>query len=96
MGNFIPCVFTNIFMHNFQDTFRLLYYLPLFFRAKVMLAKYMSLWLLAEGIVILSGLAYNGRDANGVILWNGGANVKLMIYENSTRFQHVSLITYQK
>jgi hypothetical protein len=59
------------------------------YRAKVHLAKYMSLWLIAEGIVILSGLGYNGRDAAGNILWNGGANVKLGVYENSTRFQHV-------
>ena len=36
-----------------------------------------------------SGLAYNGRNDNGDILWNGGANVKLMIYENATRFQHM-------
>jgi hypothetical protein len=60
----------------------------------VLLAKYMSLWLLAEGIVILSGLAYNGRDSRGNILWNGGANVKLLIYEDSTRFQHVSSATF--
>jgi hypothetical protein len=60
-----------------------------FYRAKVHLAKYMSLWLIAEGIVILSGLGYNGRDSAGNILWNGGANVKLGVYENSTRFQHV-------
>ena len=39
-----------------------------------------------------SGLAYNGRNDNGDILWNGGANVKLMIYENATRFQHVSTV----
>ncbi len=63
------------------------------YRAKVHLAKYMSLWLIAEGIVILSGLGYNGRDADGNILWNGGANVKLGVYENSTRFQHVSIAT---
>ena len=49
------------------------------------------MWLIAEGVVILSGLAYNGRDADGNIFWNGGANVKLRVYENSTRFQHVRI-----
>jgi hypothetical protein len=34
-------------------------------------------------------LAYNGVDANGEVLWNGGANVKLRIYEKASRFQHV-------
>ena len=36
------------------------------------------------------GLAYNGKDQNGEMLWNGGANVKLRIYEKASRFQHVS------
>lgn len=56
---------------------------------KVILAKYISLWLLSEGTVILSGLAYNGRDSEGNVLWNGGANVKLRIYEKASRFQHL-------
>lgn len=55
---------------------------------KIILAKYISAWLLAEGAVILSGLAYNGRWEDGSIKWNGGANVKLRIFEKSSRFQH--------
>jgi hypothetical protein len=38
---------------------------------------------------VFLGLAYNGVDANGEVLWNGGANVKLRIYEKASRFQHV-------
>ena len=56
--------------------------------AKIILAKYISAWLLAEGAVILSGLAYNGKWEDGSIKWNGGANVKLRVFEKSTRFQH--------
>lgn len=56
---------------------------------KVILAKYISAWLLAEGAVILSGLAYNGRWEDGSIKWNGGANVRLRIFEKSSRFQHL-------
>ena len=39
---------------------------------KIILAKYISAWLLSEGAVILSGLAYNGRWEDGSIKWNGG------------------------
>ena len=39
---------------------------------KIILAKYVSAWLLAEGAVILSGLAYNGRWEDGSVKWNGG------------------------
>lgn len=56
---------------------------------KVILAKYISAWLLAEGAVIMSGLAYNGKWEDGSIKWNGGANVKLRILESSPTFQHL-------
>ena len=42
----------------------------------------------AMELAILSGLAYNGRWEDGSIKWNGGANVKLRIFEKSSRFQH--------
>lgn len=53
---------------------------------KGILAKYIGAWLLAEGAVILSGLGYNGRKTDGTILWNGGANVRLRLYESCTNF----------
>jgi len=56
---------------------------------KIILAKYISAWLLAEGAVILSGLAYNGRWEDGSIKWNGGANVRLRIFEKSSQMQHL-------
>ena len=56
---------------------------------KIILAKYISAWLFAEGAVILSGLGYNGRWEDGSVKWNGGANVRLRIFEKSTRFQHL-------
>lgn len=56
---------------------------------KIVLAKYISAWLFAEGAVILSGLGYNGKWEDGSIKWNGGANVRLRIFEKSTRFQHI-------
>jgi len=41
------------------------------------------------------GLAYNGVNANNKVLWNGGANVKLRIYEKATNFQHVSFALFK-
>jgi len=56
---------------------------------KIILAKYISAWLLSEGAVILSGLAYNGRWEDGSIKWNGGANVRLRIFEKASQMQHL-------
>ena len=56
---------------------------------KVILAKYISAWLLSEGALILSGMGYNGNWEDGSIKWNGGANVRLRIFEKSSRFQHI-------
>ena len=43
----------------------------------------------------LSGLAYNGLDKDGEVLWNGGANVRLRIYEKASRFHNVSDATLE-
>jgi len=53
---------------------------------KGILSKYIGAWLLAEGAVILSGLGYNGRKDDGTILWNGGANVRLRLFESCSSF----------
>ena len=49
--------------------------------AKGNMAKFIGGWLLAEGAVVLSGLAYNGRSEDGDIIWNGGANVRVWMLE---------------
>jgi len=35
----------------------------------------LGIWTLAEGSCILSGISFNGYDANGNPEWNGLANV---------------------
>jgi lysophospholipid acyltransferase 5 len=55
------------------------------------LYKYISCWLLTEGACILFGLAHNGKDENGVVLWTGVENVKLSTFENTTEFTHYIL-----
>ena len=56
---------------------------------KIVLAKYIAAFLLAEGACVMSGLAYNGVDeATGRVKWNGCANVKLRRYEFSLILKH--------
>ncbi|KAK3863273.1 hypothetical protein Pcinc_018957 [Petrolisthes cinctipes] len=54
--------------------------------AKITLYKYISCWLIAEGVCIMSGLSYSGRDALGNCRWDGCANVKIGLYEGATSF----------
>jgi len=67
--------------------------LPLW--CKFILAKYLSLWLMAEGVCALSGLSYtppppqeNGEEAPGEADWKGCANVRLTTLESATWFHH--------
>ncbi|CAL4063406.1 unnamed protein product, partial [Meganyctiphanes norvegica] len=57
--------------------------------AKVTLYKYISCWLIAEGVCIMSGLSYSGEDSVGVLQWRGCANVKVRTYEGATTFGHM-------
>lgn len=59
------------------------------FWCKFVLSKYLSAWLLAEGVCIVSGLSFNGVKENGKIDWKGCANVKLTRFETASRFGHL-------
>uniref|UniRef100_A0A8C3DWK1 Lysophospholipid acyltransferase 5 n=1 Tax=Corvus moneduloides TaxID=1196302 RepID=A0A8C3DWK1_CORMO len=39
-----------------------------------------------EGVCILAGLGYNGKDQNGKPLWNACANMKVWLYETTPLF----------
>jgi len=56
------------------------------FWCKFILAKYLSMWLMAEGICAISGLSY--MENEGEPDWKGSANVKLRRLESATRFGH--------
>ncbi|XP_046432048.1 lysophospholipid acyltransferase 5 [Neodiprion fabricii] len=58
---------------------------------RVNLYKYISCWLITEGVCIVFGITYNGKDENGVQRWDGCANVKLLVFENATQFNHYIL-----
>jgi len=54
---------------------------------KTIFAKYMGVWLIADGAVAITGLGYNGRDrTNWKISWDGLVNVKPWKYENCEKF----------
>ncbi|XP_038623675.1 lysophospholipid acyltransferase 5 [Tachyglossus aculeatus] len=53
---------------------------------KFVLYKYVTCWLVSEGVCILSGLGYNGRDARGRPQWDACANMKVWLFETTPRF----------
>jgi len=58
---------------------------------KLILAKYLSMWLMAEGVCVVSGLSFSGLDTtadNPTADWTGCANVKLRRLESATKFGH--------
>uniref|UniRef100_A0A673BMD5 Lysophospholipid acyltransferase 5 n=1 Tax=Sphaeramia orbicularis TaxID=375764 RepID=A0A673BMD5_9TELE len=54
--------------------------------AKVILYKYVSCWVIAEGVCILTGLGYNGVDENGKHKWDACANMKVWLFETTPLF----------
>ncbi|XP_017164740.1 lysophospholipid acyltransferase 5 isoform X1 [Poecilia reticulata] len=52
---------------------------------KVMLYKYVSCWVIAEGVCILAGLGYNGV-VNGKHQWDACANMKVWLFETTPLF----------
>ncbi|NXX50241.1 MBOA5 acyltransferase, partial [Tricholaema leucomelas] len=66
---------------------------PLWFRCgyimiwgKIILYKYVTCWLVTEGVCILVGLGYNGKDQSGKPLWDACANMKVWLYETTPLF----------
>ncbi|GFG41009.1 hypothetical protein Cfor_12605 [Coptotermes formosanus] len=55
---------------------------------RITLYKYISCWLMSEGVCIIAGLTYNGKDSSGKHQWDGCANVKLQVFEGATKFGH--------
>ncbi|KYO22324.1 lysophospholipid acyltransferase 5 [Alligator mississippiensis] len=53
---------------------------------KVVLYKYVTCWLVTEGVCILIGLGYNGQDENGKPKWDACANMKVWLYETTPLF----------
>ncbi|XP_033837541.1 lysophospholipid acyltransferase 5 [Periophthalmus magnuspinnatus] len=55
--------------------------------AKFNLYKYVSCWVIAEGVCVLAGLGYNGVGEDGRHRWNACANMKVSVFETTPLFQ---------
>nr|XP_020013909.1 lysophospholipid acyltransferase 5 isoform X2 [Castor canadensis] len=53
---------------------------------KFVLYKYVTCWLVTEGVCILSGLGFNGFEENGTAKWDACANMKVWLFETTPRF----------
>ncbi|XP_029437729.1 lysophospholipid acyltransferase 5 [Rhinatrema bivittatum] len=53
---------------------------------KIMLCKYLTCWLVTEGVCILTGLGYSGKNADGRPRWDACANVKVWLFETTPLF----------
>ncbi|KAL7988450.1 hypothetical protein Chor_007369 [Crotalus horridus] len=53
---------------------------------KIMLYKYVTCWLVTEGVCILTGLGYNGKDEKGLPQWDACANMKVWMFETTPYF----------
>lgn len=44
--------------------------------------------MLTNTAIILTGITFNGVDEKGAADWTGCSNIKLLVFENTKRFQH--------
>lgn len=56
---------------------------------KVALWRYVSVWLIAEGSCILTGISYGGEDQQGRVEWHALANVHIIKFETSITLEGV-------
>lgn len=53
---------------------------------RILFNQYVGCWMITEGVCMLTGLSYNGKDENGNILWDGILNIKLYSLETASSF----------
>ncbi|EPY89787.1 lysophospholipid acyltransferase 5 isoform 1 [Camelus ferus] len=53
---------------------------------KFVLYKYVTCWLVTEGVCILTGLGFNDFDENRKAKWDACANMKVWLFETNPRF----------
>lgn len=56
------------------------------FWGKIILYKYVCCWLVTEGVCILTGLGYNGKDKSGLPQWDACVNIKVWQFETTPLF----------
>ncbi|XP_004643571.1 lysophospholipid acyltransferase 5 [Octodon degus] len=68
---------------NHPFWFRCLYML---IWGKFVLYKYVTCWLVTEGVCILTGLGFNGFGEDGKAKWDACANMKVWLFETNPQF----------
>uniref|UniRef100_A0A8R1TK51 Lysophospholipid acyltransferase 5 n=1 Tax=Onchocerca volvulus TaxID=6282 RepID=A0A8R1TK51_ONCVO len=56
---------------------------------RIIMCRYISVWLFTEGAAILAGIAYNGKDLKGNDRWDGVRDVHIKRWEFGLDFQSV-------
>lgn len=79
---------TYFFNEDFEGTSFGYKCLVLAIWGKISLYKYVSCWLLAEGVATCFGLTFAGIDKNGNEDWSGCSNIKLVIFEKASKLGH--------
>lgn len=62
---------------------------------KFVLYKYVTCWLVTEGVCILTGLGFNDFDERGKAKWDACANMKVWLFETTPLHRHHRLIQHQ-
>ncbi|EEB19442.1 transmembrane protein nessy, putative [Pediculus humanus corporis] len=83
---YIPDSYFTSEEYFYLNIFKKIFFLGLW--GRFTLYKYISCWLITEGSCIMMGLTYNGLDEKEKPKWDGCSNVKLKVFETSTKMNH--------
>jgi lysophospholipid acyltransferase 5 len=85
MHNYYPIEF--LVTQGFADEPYLRKLWLVFISGKVVLWRYVTVWLIAEGSCIVSGITYGGVDKDGCVDWTALTNIKLINFETGITLQ---------
>lgn len=72
---------------EFYDSSVFYRFLVVFIRGYTLFYRYIAIWMINEGICILSGLGYHKK--NGKVYWDAVRNVRLVTFTIATSFQEI-------
>lgn len=87
LSGFAPLIYVStpeFLKHSFL--YRVVY---MWFSGKGVVTKYLGVWTLNEGACVLSGISFNGFDAQGKAEWNGLTNMDWKKFESATSLDDI-------
>ncbi|CAI8007646.1 Lysophospholipid acyltransferase 5 [Geodia barretti] len=87
LNNYYPIEF--LATKGFADEMYIRKLWLVFISGKVVLWRYIAVWLIAEGSCIVTGISYNGETKEGEADWSGLTNIKLFDFETCITLQGV-------